>query len=116
VAARGLLERVDEIRNRQARSEFATFVADLYRRASPMATRALAGMDARAQQAAAGAIVATTLALFGEGAQSAIAPWPTRRVPRTALAAESQPGWDAIQGAEAAYRQRLGRSPTRSGP
>jgi lipoprotein-anchoring transpeptidase ErfK/SrfK len=105
-AARGLLERVDEVRNPRLRSEYATFLADLYWRASPAVTHALAEMDRRPRQAAAEVIVQTTMSLFGPGADEAIAPWPTRRIPRTVLAEEAQPGWDAIEGAEREYRQR----------
>jgi lipoprotein-anchoring transpeptidase ErfK/SrfK len=105
-AARGLLDQWGEVRDPRTRAEFATYLADLYRRGSPATARALARMEGWAQQAAAEVIVAATLALFSDGPDFATAPWPTRRIPRTALAADAQHGWDVIQGAERTFRER----------
>jgi lipoprotein-anchoring transpeptidase ErfK/SrfK len=105
-AARGLLETAGTVRGRRVRAEYLTYLADLYRRGSPATTAALAQMDERGQRAAARAIVEATVALFAGGAEAANAPWPTRRIPRTVLAEDAQPGWDAIQAAERSYRER----------
>jgi hypothetical protein len=115
-AARGVLEHSARVRDARVRAEFATYVADLYRRATPVAAAALASLPPRARSAAASAVVETTLGLFSGGAELATAPWPSRRMLRSALDSDQRRGWEAIQSAEQSYRdQRLSArdAPTR---
>jgi hypothetical protein len=114
-AARGMLEQVEGLRTPHLRAEYLTFVADLYRRATPVAALALAGLEGRTQQAAAGAIVEGTLGLFADGPEQPTAPWPSRRVLRTVLAEDAQAGYDAVLSAEQAYRERRGSGGSREG-
>jgi len=103
-AARGILARSARVREATVRAEFATYAADLYRRAPLLAAAALASIPARERAAAAEVIVGSTLGLFSAGAEVATAPWPSLRVHRSALDADGRRGWDAIHSAEARYR------------
>jgi hypothetical protein len=115
-AAKGLLGGVDGIRNRTVRAEYLTYVADLYWRASPTVAQALGTMQGRTRDAAAGAIVEATLALFAGDTDAQTTPWPSRQILRTALDDQAQGGWDVILQAERAYRERrTGSQPARTG-
>jgi lipoprotein-anchoring transpeptidase ErfK/SrfK len=111
-AARGILARSARVRDAVVRAELATYAADLYRRATPLAAAALASLPPRERDAAAEVIVSSTLGLFAAGAEVATAPWPSRRVLRSVLDPEGRRGWDAIHSAEARYRD--GRLTTRA--
>jgi hypothetical protein len=104
-ALRGVLSRAEVPQGSRAR-EYATFLADAFSRGALRATVSLNRIAPEARTAAATAIVEATLGLW-HGELGAMAPWPTRRVPRERLGPEGQAGWTALQEAEAAYRHRF---------
>ncbi len=106
--AQGMLELTGAIRDRRVRTEYGTFLVAAYSRGAPTVARALAGMNRAQRERAAGMIVETALAQFHPGTDERIAPWPTRRIPRSVLEEEAQAGWDVLANAERAYRERRG--------
>jgi L,D-transpeptidase catalytic domain len=108
VALAGLLGRVSELDRGALRDEYATFVADAYNQGALRTLDVLARMDRSARPAVARAIVDAALALYPGDRASVGTPWPTRRVPRETLRRTGQRGWDALQLAEAEYREEAG--------
>ncbi|MDQ3557139.1 MAG: L,D-transpeptidase, partial [Gemmatimonadota bacterium] len=112
-ALTGLLQRVPEGRTARG-EEFATFLVDIYGRST---LRVLASLDdlARPERAqAARAIVEATLDLYSGDPDDAVAPWPTSRVPRTAVRGGVR-GWEALRDAEQTFREARGVRLARSG-
>jgi lipoprotein-anchoring transpeptidase ErfK/SrfK len=104
----GLLARMNEIGPGLLRDEYATFISDAFAQ-SPLRTLAVLGqLDRPLRATVATAIVDATVALYPGETTDARLPWPTRRAPRTVLDTRSQRGWDALAGAERAYREERG--------
>ncbi|HEX2094407.1 MAG TPA: L,D-transpeptidase [Longimicrobiaceae bacterium] len=107
-ALRGLLLQMEVLQTGRIAQEYATFLVDAYGRAPQATLRALAGLDRVARSRAAAAIVDATMTLYPGSLEDQVAPWPTRRLPETAVEYEGERGWDAIRQAEISYRERQG--------
>lgn len=108
-ALRGLLLEVQEIQGRAVGHEYAAFLAGLFSQSPVPTLRALASLDGVGRARAAAAIVDATMTLYPGDAEDQVAPWPTRRIPSTAVEDDdAQTGWEAIRRAEGAYRARYG--------
>jgi hypothetical protein len=103
----GLMRVVPEITNAKREKEFGTFLAHAYARNPLKTLAALARLDSGEREEAAAAIVRATMQLYsGDFAQS-VAPWPTSRVPRSAVQGDGRRGWDALARAETEMRAPL---------
>jgi len=107
-ALRGLLQRAATPASEARRREYATFLADVFSRGALRTVVSLNRIPAEARREAVEAIVQATLSLYHGDLNASMTPWPTRRVPRDRLGPEGQAGWQALQGAEAGYRERFG--------
>ncbi|HEU0302006.1 MAG TPA: L,D-transpeptidase family protein [Longimicrobium sp.] len=107
IALRGLLSRAGQARVATRREEYATFLADAFSRGSLRVVVSLNRIPAGARERAAAEIVEATMEMWHGGLDEPLTPWPTRRLPKSALGPEGQAGWTAIEVAEAAYRTRF---------
>jgi hypothetical protein len=107
-ALAGVLGRITRFGQGRLRDEYATFLADAFNQGPIRVAEALARLAPAEREAAADAIVATKLGLFPGDPASVSAPWPTRRLPRAAVASSAASGWRALADAEEAYRRRTG--------
>ena len=107
-ALRGLLEQVPALQGRRVGQEYAAFLAGTFSQSPALTLRALGMLDARERTRVAAAIVDATMTLYPGDVQDQVAPWPTRRVPETAVSEDTQDGWDALRRAEGSYRSRYG--------
>jgi len=107
-ALQGVISRVTEVGSGALRDEYATFVADAYNQGPLRVIEAMAQMDRTTRTAVAHSLVESSIGLYPGDPESVSAPWPTRRAPRTAVRRSAQRGWDALQLAENAHRERMG--------
>jgi lipoprotein-anchoring transpeptidase ErfK/SrfK len=107
-ALEGLLARGATLAPGRLREEFSTVVADVYAQGTIRTLEALGRMDRAARLRVASEIVEATLALYPGDSAGPVTPWPTRRAAREALSRTAQRGWDALQAAERAHRERNG--------
>jgi lipoprotein-anchoring transpeptidase ErfK/SrfK len=114
-ALRGLLARAGAPEPERRRREYATFLADAFSRGALRTVVSLNRIAPQARERAVAEIVEATMSLYHGPLDAALAPWPTRRVPRGRLGPEGQAGWTALQAAEAAYRARVTGAPAASG-
>jgi len=115
-ALRGLLSRAEKSGSATRDDEYATFLADAFARGSLRTVVSLNRIDEKSRNAAARAIVDATMDLYHGPFTDQLAPWPTRRVPKSRLGPEGQQGWTAIAEAEREYREsRRGAVAARSG-
>lgn len=113
-ALRGLFVRSQGLQGRTGQ-EFATFVADAYARAPRTTLRELGELTRAERTRLARLIVDATLALYPGDPEERLAPWPTRRIPRTALDSDAERGWDTLAAAEEWHRNGRGASTARAG-
>ncbi|HEU0015118.1 MAG TPA: L,D-transpeptidase [Longimicrobium sp.] len=104
----GLLSRVEDLGGGALRDEYATFIADAYNQGPLRVIGVLASLDRDTRSVVARALVESALALYPGNPTDVAAPWPTRRAPRTAVRRNAVRGWDALQLAEDAFRERSG--------
>ena len=114
MALRGLLQRAGQARPGVRREEFDTFLADAFSRGSLRVVVSLNRIPEQARDRAAQSIVEATMEMWHGGLDEPTTPWPTRRLPKTRLGPEGQAGWEAIQRAEAAYRDRYRARPAQA--
>jgi hypothetical protein len=107
-ALRGLLQRSGAAGGEARRREYATFLADVFSRGALRTVVSLNRIPAEARERAVRDIVQATMSMYHGDLSASMTPWPTRRVPRDRLGPEGQAGWQALQEAEAEYRQRFG--------
>ncbi|HWK88744.1 MAG TPA: L,D-transpeptidase [Longimicrobium sp.] len=107
-ALAGVLSRVGELGAGALREEYATFIADAYNQGPLRVIAVLAALDRETRGVVARALVESALALYPGNPTDVSAPWPTRRAPRTAVRRSAVRGWDALQLAEDAFRERTG--------
>jgi hypothetical protein len=103
----GLLWRITRFGEGPLRDEYATFLADAYNQRPLRVVEVLARMDRPARDAAARAIVESKIALYPGDPDAVSAPWPTRRLPESAVGRGAMRGWQALADAEAAVRGRV---------
>ena len=104
-ALTGMMRVLDDLPSRGAEHEYAAFLADAYSRGPLVTMTALARLQPRTRTHAATAIVRAMLQLAGaQDDEAAGGAWPTRRVPRSAVAADGVAGWEALREAEAAFQ------------
>jgi len=108
-ALRGLLALAETIETAEVADEYATFLADAYASGTLQTLTALARLPRLARERAAEAIVQASLGLYHGTPDDPTTPWPTRRVPRSALSGVARTGWDVLQAAE-----RAGQSGSRA--
>jgi hypothetical protein len=104
-ALAGLLGRITRFSAGSLRDEYATFLADAFNQGPVAVVGALARMERDERDAAARAIVETGAGLFPGDPGSVSAPWPTRRLPESAVERGARRGWQALADAEQAYRR-----------
>jgi hypothetical protein len=103
----GLMRGLAAIENPTRGKEYATFLVHAYSR-NPMKTlAALSQLDAEERGDASRAIVTAAMQLYSGGSEDSVAPWPTSRVPRTAVDGAGRRGWDALARAESEFRAPL---------
>lgn len=105
-ALRGLLSRAGKSGSTVRDDEYSTFLADAFARGSLRTVVSLNRIDEKSRLTAARAIVDATMDLYHGPFTDPLAPWPTRRVPKTRLGPEGQQGWMAMAAAEREYRDR----------
>lgn len=103
-ALAGVLSRITRFGRGTLRDEYATFLVDAFNQRPVRVAEALARLPRRTRDAAAEAIVAAKLGLFPGDLADVSAPWPTRRLPESAVARGAQRGWQALADAEESYR------------
>lgn len=113
-ALHGLLQAADAPRGERA-TEYATFMADLFKSLPLQVLDELASLRPRERSVVARAIVQATLELHPYAADAAGAPWPTGRIPRELVAERDLRGWEALREAEQDYRQERGIRLARGG-
>jgi hypothetical protein len=105
-ALAGLLSRGASLPAVTIEREWATFLTEMYR-ASPQRTlEEMARLDGRQRRAAAELIVYASLTLFHGELDEPGTPWPTARVPQSAVSRTAAAGWEALVAAERAHRNR----------
>ena len=102
----GLLAAGLDLPDERVEREFRTFIADAYARAGLMTLDALSSFDADNRDRLAAVIVDASLQLYPGDLGAPSAPWPTRRVPRTAVQESGVAGWVALRAAEEEMGQR----------
>lgn len=110
-ALAGILRRAGSSGSGRTGKEYATFLADAYTRGTLRTLDVLGRLPRVQRERAARAIVEATIALYPGATDDAMAPWPTKRAPRTAAEGAGGRGWDALASAEAAYREQRGIGP-----
>jgi hypothetical protein len=105
----GVLERITRFGSGTLRDEYATFLADAFDQRPLRVVEALARMERAPREAAARAIVESRLGLYPGDRDAVAAPWPTRRVPETAVERGARRGWQALADAEERVRRAGGR-------
>lgn len=105
-ALTGLLAAGLDLPDDRVEREFRTFLADAYARSGLKTLDALSGFDDEARARLAAMIVDASLHLYNGDLGAPSAPWPTRRVPRTAVQDSGMPGWMALRTAEETVDQR----------
>jgi lipoprotein-anchoring transpeptidase ErfK/SrfK len=103
----GLMRLVTEITDEKREKEFGTFLAHAYARNPIKTLEALARLDTEERAEAAAVIVRATMHLYSGDIEQSVAPWPTSRVPRTAVQGDGRRGWDALARAETEMRAPL---------
>jgi lipoprotein-anchoring transpeptidase ErfK/SrfK len=106
-ALEGLLARITRFGSGTLRDEYATFLADAFNQRPLRVVDALARMERAPREAAARAIVESKLGLYPGDLAAVSAPWPTGRVPDTAVGRSGRRGWEALAAAEARLRRRV---------
>ena len=106
-ALAGLLGRITRFGSGTLRDEYATFLADAFNQRPLRVVSVLSRMERAPREAAARAVVESKLGLFPGEFASVSAPWPTRRVPESAVGRGGQRGWEALASAEEAFRRRV---------
>jgi hypothetical protein len=106
IALRGILAAAGTASTDRLNREYATFLADAFARGSLRVVVSLTRIDATARDRATRAIVEATMRLSAIGPFEDLAPWPTRRLHNGILGPEGRAGWDSLQAAERAYRER----------
>lgn len=104
-ALRGLLSLAEPIEDPAVADEYATFLADAYASSPIQTLTALARLPRLPRERAAEAIVQASVGLYHGTPDELSAPWPTRRVPRTALSGVARTGWDVLQAVEEERRE-----------
>lgn len=93
-----------------AEQEYRTFLADAFSRGTRRTLEALSELQPRDRDRAAEAIVAASIGLFPGELDAHSVPWPTSRVPRTAVGSEGRRGWSALSRAEERLRSASRRA------
>jgi hypothetical protein len=115
LAMEALLTRGPDLGSERMRREWATFVAYAYRNAPVGTLEALSRLESRQRRSAAGLIVSSTMTLYYGDLDTPSAPWPTNRLPATAVPAGARRGWSALEAAERQHREELTRADAPAG-
>lgn len=102
----GLLSAAGALPDRAVAREFGTFLADAYGRSALRTLDVLSELSPSRRKRVAEAVVDATMLLHAGDWDAPTAPWPTRRVPRSAVDYQARRGWNALAAAEEAYRER----------
>lgn len=102
----GLLAAGLDLPDDQVEREFRTFLADAYARGGLRTLDALSRFEEREREFLAAMIVDASLDLYHGDLDALSAPWPTRRVPLTAVESSGVPGWHALRAAEQSIDER----------
>lgn len=102
----GLLAAGLDLPDDQVEREFRTFLADAYARGGLRTLDALSRFGDQEREFLAAMIVDASLDLYHGDLDTASAPWPTRRVPRTAVEESGMAGWLALRAAEESIDER----------
>ena len=102
----GLLAAGLQLPDDRVEREFRTFLADSYARSGLRTVEALSSFEDRERAFLAAMIVDASLDLYHGDLDASSAPWPTRRVPRTAVDDSGMPGWLALRAAEETVDER----------
>lgn len=103
-AITALLSLATHPRKNPAKTEYATYLADAFGRASILTAMALSKLEPEARRAAAETIVTATMELYHGPFEASAAPWPSSRTPAHLMAPSTLEGWAALSAAERAYR------------
>jgi hypothetical protein len=104
-ALEGLLVQLRSLPDEAVRREYGAFLADAYARNPLRTLRSLSDLPSTSRRRAARAIVDATMELYHGDFDDHAAPWPTRRVPASAVDEDAQPGWQALALAEREFRE-----------
>ena len=102
----GLIDRASGTADARIAREYGTFLAHAYGRGPMRTLDALSSADRQSRQVAARAIVEATMNLYHGDFEAPGAPWPSARIPRSAIEASAWRGWDMLASAETEFRER----------
>ncbi len=106
-ALRGVLALAGVAKTERLNREYSTFLADAFARGPLRAVVSLARIDAAERMKAARAIVEATMELHPGALETAVPPWPSRRVSEAQLGPAGNQGWEALKEAEEVYLARF---------
>ena len=112
-ALTGLLAAGLELPSAAVEREYRTYLADAFARGTRRTLDALSGLASRDRARIAAMIVDATMDLYSGELDEATAPWPTRRIPSTAVNAAGRSGWAALRQAEESFETRVSAAPDR---
>jgi hypothetical protein len=110
-AVRGIVQRAIELPSLEMEREWATFLVDLFRRATIPTLEAISSLDRDGRRHAADLLVSAAVNLFTGDFASPGVPWPSLRLPPGSVHPGAEPGWVALLSAEEAHRTRGGANP-----
>jgi lipoprotein-anchoring transpeptidase ErfK/SrfK len=110
----GLLARSRDLQSVAIEREWATFIADIYRRSTLRTLEAMSQLDLRQRRHVADLIVAASVTLYNGDLEATSVPWPTRRISSEMVSDEGRRGWDALVRAEREHRNRIQTASTRT--
>lgn len=111
-ALRGMLAAAVELPNARVEREYRTYLADVYARGGARTLEALSSFGPQERHLIAAMIVDATMNLYHGDLAAPTAPWPTRRIPQSAVAGDARPGWAALREAEETFGARDRRRTT----
>lgn len=111
-ALEGLFAAAMDLPNARVEREFRTYLVDAFARGGTRTLEILSRFDERERDHIAAMIVDGAMALYHGDLDALSAPWPTRRIPQTAVDHAGRPGWLALREAEETFETREERRTT----
>jgi hypothetical protein len=106
-ALAGLFARASDLPTAEIEREWATFLADAYRRSTVRTLEAMSELSLRQRRLAATLIVSAAVTLYNGDLEAPSVPWPTNRITPAMVPNDAGRGWEALVAAEREHRNRI---------